>query len=205
MDVAATARSGGADALSEAKGQAGEVLHEAKSQVRNVAEDLKHDAHQQASRQTERAAEGLRGLAQQIGALVDGRPAEAGMAGDYARRLGDRVTAVAERMEDGGVDGMLQDVRRFARRRPGTFLLGAAVVGFAAGRVLRAGAQGQQGNGNGSSLPAGQASPAMPRPAAAAFAQPAVPADPILAPGAPPVGAVPTPSAAGGYVAGTDR
>jgi hypothetical protein len=201
-DVAATARSGGVEALDEAKGQAGEMLHEAKSQARNVAHDLKRDAHEQASRQTERAAGGLRGLAEQLTALVDGRPQEAGLAGDYARRLGDRVSEVADRMERGGFDGMLDDARRFARRRPGTFLLGAAVLGFATGRMLRAGAQANQGNGSAST---GQAAPVMPSTGSALGSEPAMPVGGHSTLGTPPVGAVPVSPAPAAYRARTDR
>jgi len=35
---------------------------------------------------------------------------------------------------------VLEDVRRFARRRPGAFLLAAGATGFAFGRAVRAGA-----------------------------------------------------------------
>ena len=57
------------------------------------------------------------------------------MIGDTQRKLG-VVRVVTARA---GPDGVLQDVRRFARRRPGMFLLAAGVTGFAIGRVVKAG------------------------------------------------------------------
>ena len=42
-------------------------------------------------------------------------------------------------MRERGPDGVIQDVRRFARRRPGMFLLAAGVTGFAIGRIVKAG------------------------------------------------------------------
>jgi hypothetical protein len=40
-------------------------------------------------------------------------------------------------MDQRGVEGVLDDVRSFARRRPGVFLLGAGIAGFAVGRLVR--------------------------------------------------------------------
>jgi hypothetical protein len=87
----------------------------------------------------------LRGLAGQIQALVEGRRDEAGAAGDYARQAGDKVNQLAGRLEQGGFDGLVDDVRRFARQRPGLFLVGAAAAGFAAGRMIRASRGGDDG------------------------------------------------------------
>jgi hypothetical protein len=200
-DVASTARDKSAEVASEAKDQAGEVFQEAKSQARNVVEDLKRDAHDQASAQTGRAAEGLRGLAQQLGSLVDGRPGDAGIAGDCARRLGDRVSDIAERVERGGFDGVVQDMRRYARRRAGTFLLGAAVAGFATGRLLRVGAQAEQGNGTPS--PGVTTSP-LPAGARTVALEPGLPVEGPLTAGAPPVGTVPVSPALEGFASRTD-
>jgi hypothetical protein len=185
-DVASTARDKSAEVASEAKDQAGEVFQEAKSQARNVVEDLKRDAHDQASAQTGRAAEGLRGLAQQLGSLVDGRPGDAG---------------IAERVERGGFDGVVQDMRRYARRRAGTFLLGAAVAGFATGRLLRVGAQAEQGNGTPS--PGVTTSP-LPAGARTVALEPGLPVEGPLTAGAPPVGTVPVSPALEGFASRTD-
>jgi hypothetical protein len=47
-------------------------------------------------------------------------------------------------MEQGGAQGVVDDVTRFARRRPGVFLAGAAGMGFVVGRLVRAGAASQR-------------------------------------------------------------
>lgn len=41
------------------------------------------------------------------------------------------------KLDGGGADRVMADVRSWARRNPGGFLLGAAVTGFVAGRVAR--------------------------------------------------------------------
>jgi hypothetical protein len=51
-----------------------------------------------------------------------------------------RLDQVVERLGNGGFDGMVNDVQRFARRRPALFLVGAAALGLAVGRLIRAGA-----------------------------------------------------------------
>ena len=43
------------------------------------------------------------------------------------------------RLEDRGIEGVVDDVSRFARRRPGVFLLAAAGAGFVVGRFVRSG------------------------------------------------------------------
>jgi hypothetical protein len=87
----------------------------------------------------ERAASGLRDLSRRVRALADGRPEDAGVAGDYVRRTGEQLQQVAERLESGGVEGAVSDLRGFARRRPGAFLLGALATGFAVGYLVRGG------------------------------------------------------------------
>jgi hypothetical protein len=136
--VASTAADNARDVMGEARTQARQVAGEARHQAMGAVRSAQGELRTQASQQTERAAKGLQGLAGQIQALVEGRPDQAGLAGDYARQAGDRVSQFAGRLQDGGFDGLVQDVRSFARRRPGLFLIGAAAAGFAAGRMIRA-------------------------------------------------------------------
>jgi hypothetical protein len=44
---------------------------------------------------------------------------------------------VADRFEQRGIDGVLTDVKHFARRHPAQFVLGAAAAGFVVGRLVR--------------------------------------------------------------------
>ena len=70
-------------------------------------------------------------------ALADGDAEQAGDLQRYARDLGDRLGDVAGRMNARGFDGLVDDLQRFARRRPGVFLAVTAGAGFAAGRLFR--------------------------------------------------------------------
>lgn len=147
--VAGTAVEGAKKVADVAQSQAGEVLGDAADAARDVVHELRTELRQQASTQTQRAAEGLRTFAQQIEALRSGRPQDAGPAGDYARQLGEKIQALSQRVESGGFDGVVRDVRRFARRRPGAFLLGAAAAGFAVGRIVRSSTGNADDNANG--------------------------------------------------------
>jgi len=59
------------------------------------------------------------------------------IASTLVREGAHRTERVASTLERGGVDGVVADVRSFARRNPGSFLLGAAAAGFFAGRLAR--------------------------------------------------------------------
>ena len=120
-DVASTATEGARDVASEATRQASQLTKEAAAQARNLASETTGQLRDHAGQQTERAASGLRSLSEQVRALSDGRPDEAGAAGDYVRQAGDKLQQVAGRLEEGGLDGVVRDLQGFARRPAGSF------------------------------------------------------------------------------------
>ena len=63
---------------------------------------------------------------------------EPGMVTDLTRQLAGTLDRVATRIGDGGLRAVGDDVRDFARRQPGLFLLGAGVAGFVVARAVRA-------------------------------------------------------------------
>ena len=133
----ATATEGTKQVASTAAEQVTEVTRQATDQARELVGQARSQLHEQASSQTDRAASGLADVGRQIRALSDGRPEEAGMAGDAARQLADKVEEIADRIQQRGFDGAVQDLTNFARRRPGAFLLSAAATGFVVGRLGR--------------------------------------------------------------------
>lgn len=136
-EVASTAKEQATDVASQAIEQTAAVAGQAKDQAMQLVSQATTEAKTQANAQTERLADGLRTVAGQIQALVEGRTYEAGPLPDYARQATDQLQQLATRIGDGGVEGVVQDVQRFARRRPGMFLAGAALAGFFGGRLLR--------------------------------------------------------------------
>ena len=70
---------------------------------------------------------------------------QSGVATEFARQAADRMHGAASWLEQREPGDLLDEVRNFARRRPGAFLIGAAVAGLAAGRLTR----GLKDRGNG--------------------------------------------------------
>ena len=89
----------------------------------------------------------MRTLSDQVSALAEGRPDDAGPLAGYLDDAQVRVSSIADRLEQGGPQGLLDDVTAFARRRPIVFLAAAGAAGFLAGRLARAGHAVQQDDG----------------------------------------------------------
>jgi hypothetical protein len=139
----------------EASTQAKAVAGEAKQQLDRLISEGRDEVRQQAGQRTEQAAGQLRTLSEQFTALVQGRPEAAGPLVGYASDLEGHLRRLASRMEQGGPEGVIDDVAGFARRRPGVFLAGAAGIGFVVGRLVRAGAanHGENGGSTDDALP----------------------------------------------------
>jgi vacuolar-type H+-ATPase subunit H len=127
------------------KTRAGEVTGDLLGSGRSLVEDARYQLRSEAMGSAERLAGTFRGLGEEVQALAEGRPEEAPTIAQYVWRAADgfygaadRVYAVAEGVQERGVSGVLDDVQSFARRRPGAFLLGAAVIGFGVGRYVKA-------------------------------------------------------------------
>ena len=60
-----------------------------------------------------------------------------GMASDAAREVANRARSFGQQLDGREPAELLDDLRSFARRRPGMFLAGAAIAGVVVGRVLR--------------------------------------------------------------------
>ena len=131
-----------------AKEQAGTVAHEAMGHAKDLAGDAKQQLHQQAQQQTDALGGVIGTLGERVHALADGDLDRAGPVGDYVQRIAGQVDGIADKVDQLGFDGMVDEVQRYARRKPGAFLLGAAVAGFAVSRLAR-GAQAAQQHGAG--------------------------------------------------------
>jgi hypothetical protein len=133
------------------KARAGQVTGELVDEGRSLAEEARSQLESQASAGADRLAGALRELGEEAQALAEGRPEGAPTLSEYVWRAADGCYGAADRLhslagdiETRGFGGVLDDVQGFARRRPGTFLLGAALVGFGVGRWVRAEAADRQ-------------------------------------------------------------
>jgi hypothetical protein len=208
-EVASAATDSAGQVASTAVEQARQVAGEAKAQVSSLVADARGTVRGQAETQTQQLADALARLGDQARALLEGRPDDAPALTGHARNAADQLDQMAGRLRTGGVDGLLHDLRSFARRRPGTFLLGAGLAGFAAGRLVRASRDADGGDAPASPPPyrAGVSGPAE---LGQTSAPPAVPAPLIDEPVWPeyqPTAGVPTSAAVpplpGGFDPGT--
>lgn len=151
QQLAADAREQAGEVADTARQSAAEVAEEAKHQAADLAEDARRQLHDQARQQTDHLGDAIQDLGHKLHALADGRTDETGQVGDYAGRVADQVDRIGGRVQELGFDGTVDELQRFARRRPGVFLLGAAAAGFAVSRLGRGAkdAQQQQPEGGG--------------------------------------------------------
>jgi hypothetical protein len=134
--VTANAAEGGKQVAHEARAQAGQVADVTRRHVSELASQATSHLSQQAGVQQGRAATGMRGLADELAAMVAGST-QNGAATDLAHSAAQRLGEVADWLESRDPQEVLDDVRRYARRNPSTFLLLAAGAGLLAGRLTR--------------------------------------------------------------------
>ena len=116
----------------ETKGVAREAQQQARTAVHQIQDDLRGRADAEASR----FAETLHATGRQLSSMADAA-GNGGVMPSIVREGASAVERLGTRLDQGGLDAVMVDVRRWARRSPGSFLLGAAALGFVAGRVAR--------------------------------------------------------------------
>jgi hypothetical protein len=120
-----------------AKEQAGAVKQEATAQAQNLLGQLRSDLRDQVAPQQERIASSVRSVSDEINALSRGEKPETDFVTGLLGNVSGRVETLASSLENKDAKDLLEDVRRFAARRPGTFLAVAAGIGLLAGRATR--------------------------------------------------------------------
>ncbi|MEV4665763.1 hypothetical protein AB0J85_27915 [Micromonospora echinofusca] len=147
--VGSEAKQAGGAVAGTAKEQGREVAGEAKRQARNLYGEARSQLASQTGEQQRRAAGGLRSLADEMRSMAD-QGGQAGPVSEIARQAADRVHGVAGWLEQREPGDIIAEVRSYARRNPGTFLVGAAVLGVLAGRLTKnISAAGDDQGGNG--------------------------------------------------------
>ena len=133
----------------------GALAGQAKEQARNVVSDARSELERQADEQARRLGGALHEAEGQLHSMAEvGDP---GVVTDLTRQLADSVGRVSDTIDRGGVQAVAEDLRAFARRQPGLFLVGAGVAGFVAVRLLRAGATSSNGSSSGATPAPGNA------------------------------------------------
>ena len=134
--VGQTAAQAGSQVASTASDQAKEVAHETQRQAQDLLKQGQSQLKDQTIAQQQKAAQGLTSLAGELRSLADGTSDGApGPARDLLQQASGYLESFAGKLENREPAQLLDEVRSLARRRPGMFLLGAAVAGIAAGRL----------------------------------------------------------------------
>jgi len=157
-----------------AAAEARNVAQETGAQVKDLAGQLGTNLKEQAGAQQQKVAEGLRSISGELRGMAQGSQ-QAGPAAGLVEQAARRTDDVAGWLEARDPGSLLQEVKDFARRRPGAFLAIAAGAGLLAGRLTRgiAGVQASGQPGQPAGAPRAAAAPGIDEPAAGGFGAPA--------------------------------
>jgi hypothetical protein len=139
------------------KEKASDVTSNAREQTRRLAGQTRDELVGQVSQQKERAANGLRSVSDELRGMAE--HGQSGLGAQLTRQGADFTSQAADFLQQHEPGDLLDEVRGFARRKPGTFLLVAAAAGIVAGRLTRALAAG----GTGTLVPPPSGAPVSPR------------------------------------------
>jgi hypothetical protein len=144
--VAGTAADEARHVAGVAQGEAARVASEASSAVRDLVSQATAQVEDQSRTQLGRLAGTLRSLGEDLERMASQGE---GPATGLAHEAADRTRGLAARLEGREPRDVLEDVRGFARRRPGVFLAGSLVAGVVAGRLTRGAKAAQDGSSSG--------------------------------------------------------
>jgi hypothetical protein len=131
-----TAVDAGRGVATTAKDQAVNVATEAKQQAKGLLSSATSEVQNQASTQQSRLASTLRGYADELQGVGQGST-PSGVVGDLIQQAAAKGSEIAQWLEDREPGDVLEEVRRYARRRPVMFLALCGLAGVVAGRITR--------------------------------------------------------------------
>jgi hypothetical protein len=126
----------GSQVMHEAAGQGKQIAAETGRQARNLVGQASEQMRKEAQAQQKRAADGLRALGTQLQSMATECGHDGG-AKQIVRRASDATQQAAGWLERREPGELVNELRHYARQRPGTFLAGAAVAGLLVGRLTR--------------------------------------------------------------------
>jgi hypothetical protein len=137
QQAAGTAKDEGKRVAGVAKDEASRVTGEAKAQLRSLLEDTTSQVEEQSRAQKAKLADTVRAFGQDLDSMTSQGNGSDGLAGQVVHQVADQARTLAGHLDDREPRDLLEDVRSFARRRPGAFLLGAMAAGVVVGRLTR--------------------------------------------------------------------
>ena len=170
-------------AVQQTRNVAGDVTDHAKG----LLSDALNQVDDESRRQLDRLVRGLDTLGDDLDQMAN-QSGTSGLAVEMTRQVATRTRDLGRRLDGREPREILEDVRGFARRRPGTFLAGALVAGVVAGRFARGAKDASDGGAGTPTATAPETFPPGSLGTSVAEPPPARPATPAAAPIQPPPG-----------------
>lgn len=136
QNVASTAKSEASDVAQTAMEQVATVTADVRQQTKQLTDEARGQLTEHASFQRDRAVESMRALGDDFSSMAE-KAEGSGLGVQLAREGGDIAHKAADFLEQRNPTEILDEVRDLARRRPGAFLVGAALAGVVVGRLAR--------------------------------------------------------------------
>jgi polyhydroxyalkanoate synthesis regulator phasin len=118
------------------KARASDVVEEAKFQAQDLLDQTREELREQAEHQQRRVADGLRAVSDEFSRMAQDSD-NGGIATELVQNAAVRSGTMADWLGERDPGSLLDEVRRFASRKPGTFIAIAAATGILAGRLTR--------------------------------------------------------------------
>jgi len=131
-----TAMGAGRNVATTARDQAANVAAEAGSQVKSLLGTVTDEVRSQGRTQQSRLAEAVHSVSKELGSM-GAKSEQSGPVADLAQQASRKTGEIGYWLENKEPAEVLEDLRSFARRRPGMFLGLCALAGVVVGRLGR--------------------------------------------------------------------
>ncbi len=136
QSVAATTKDEAANVVETAKEQVQTVTADLRVQTRQLADEARSQLSDHAFAQRDSAVDSLRSIGDELTGLAD-KADGPGIGAQLTREVGGVAHKSADFLQEREPGQLVEELRDLARRRPGSFLLGAAFAGLLVGRLTR--------------------------------------------------------------------
>jgi len=116
------------------------ATEQAAQEAAAIGQAMGRNAEDIADRSKQAGAEAIAGAARTAEALGDSVARESPAIADYVRGAGQKIDRLATDLREKKVGDLLNSAAEFGRSQPVVLLAGAALVGFALSRLIKAGA-----------------------------------------------------------------
>lgn len=136
-EVAGEATSAASDVKDSAKTELSSVVSDATDRAGSVLRTSQQELKTQAESKAKDLSSTLDDAARQLGSMADSADDPNSTVAQLSRSAAEQLRKQSQRLEQGGLEGLVDDARRFARNRPGAFMLSTVAAGFAVGRLAK--------------------------------------------------------------------